>query len=426
MYKTAQLDNGIRLVYRPVDGVRSFAIGVYVKACSNYESDAEIGISHLIEHMMFKGTKKYSAKQIAEIIDDVGGVMNAYTAKDCTAYYAKVLSEHASLAIDLLADMLTNSQFLEADIAKEIQVVKEEIAMYEDSPEDVVYELFQTVAYGQHRLATPILGHAETIGQLTRAAILDYVARYYTAGNTVIAVAGDIPSDLIAQLNAAFADYPTGAQRAVVTAPDFLSRCDFINKDIEQNQMCIGFAGIPFGHPDYYCHLLISNVLGGTSSSLLFQRVREQGGLAYSIYSQPSFFKTAGHFTIYTSYRPSNQLAVAQAIKDCLVALETHFDDAVLARAKMQLKSAYILGLENSASIMSSLGKRSIYDIPVETIDQMMAAIEAIKLADIERCIAALTASKPALAMVGRLNASAVQEVYQIFNDGVDNESKNS
>ncbi len=423
MYKRYRLNNGSAVICHQIDGVKSFAIGVYVKACSNYETSREIGISHLIEHMMFKGTKKYSAKQIAEKIDDVGGVLNAYTAKDCTAYYAKVLSEHAPLAIELLADMLTNSQFLKADLSKEIQVVKEEIAMYQDSPEDVAYELLQTVAYGKHPLALPILGYADSLDSLTREAIVDYIGRYYTADNTIIAVAGDLPADLIDQLNAAFADYRQRGQQGAVAAAEFLAGYDFIDKDIEQNHICLGFNGIPYGHADYYTYLLISNVLGGTSSSLLFQNVREKHGLAYSIYSQPSFFKQAGHFTIYTSYRAQNQLAVASAIVDCLIALKSHFDEAVLARAKTQLKSAYILGLESSTSIMGAMGKRLIYDAKVETIEQMMAAIDNIRLSDVNRCIAALNSSKIALAMVGRLNEADVKAVYQLFCNGVNNES---
>ncbi len=426
MYKKYQLSNGSAVICHQIDGVKSFAIGIYVKACSNYETTAEIGISHLIEHMMFKGTKKYSAKQIAELIDDVGGVMNAYTAKDCTAYYAKVLSEHAPLAIDLLADMLTNSLFLSDDITKEIQVVKEEIAMYQDSPEDVAYELLQSVAYANHPLAAPILGYAESLDQLTRQSILDYIAKYYTADNTIIAVAGDLPDDLIAQLNAAFADYRPSGQQGAVAAAQFKGGYDFINKDIEQNHICLGFNGVPYGHADYYCYLLISNVLGGTSSSLLFQNVREKQGLAYSIYSQPSFFKQAGHFTIYTSYRAQNQLAVAQAIVECLTALKSHFDETVLTRAKTQLKSAYILGLESSASMMGAMGKRLIYDVAVETIDQMMASIDAISLSDVQRCINNLCDSEVALAMVGKLKADDVKAVYQLFSNGADNESKNS
>ncbi len=418
MYTVDYLDNGIKVIHRHIDGVRSFAIGVYVKACSNYESKEEIGISHLIEHMMFKGTEKYSAKQIAEIIDDVGGVMNAYTANDCTAYYAKVLSEHAPLAIELLSDMLKNATFLEADIKKEIQVVKEEIAMYEDSPEDVVYELFQRVAYGTHPLATPILGYADGIDNLSRQHILNYIAKFYTADNTVISMAGDIPSDIIAQLNSAFADYKRQGQPVTIAEPVFNGGYKFVNKDIEQNHMCVGFAGIPYGHDDYYSYLLISNTLGGTSSSLLFQKIREERGLAYSVYTHPTFFKQAGHFTVYTSYRRQNQLAVAQLIKACLIDLATHFDEAKLKRAKTQLKGAYILGLESSASIMSAMGKRSIYDVKLETMDQMMQAIDAITLEDINRCIQSITSGAVALSMVGQLSEDDVKAVYQIFNNG--------
>ncbi len=423
MYKINHLDNGIKVLHRHIDGVRSFSIGVYVKACSNYEDKTEIGISHLIEHMMFKGTEKYNAKRIAEIIDDVGGVMNAYTSNDCTAYYAKVLSEHAPLAIELLSDMLNNSKFLQADITKEIKVVKEEIAMYEDSPEDVVYELFQSAAYGSHPLARPILGYADDIDHLSRQHILNYIAKFYTADNTIIAMAGDIPSDIIAQLNDAFAEYKAQGKPINLVQPIFHGGYKFVNKEIEQNHMCVGFSGIPYGHKDYYCYLLISNTLGGTSSSLLFQKIREERGLAYSIYTHPTFFKQTGHFTIYTSYRRQNQLLVAQLIKTCLSELKNHFDEAVLKRAKAQLKGAYILGLESSTSIMASLGKRAIFDVEIETLDQMMQSIDAISLADVNRCVQSILSGEVALSMVGQVNENDVKAVYQVFNNGEEHAS---
>ncbi len=415
MYQVKQLDNGLTVVCNQVDGVRSFAIGVYVKACSNFERDFEIGISHLIEHMMFKGTKRHTAKQIAEIIDNTGGVMNAFTAKDCTAYYARVLTEHAPIAIDLLSDMLINSLFLEEDISKELQVVKEEIAMYEDSPEDVAFELFQKVAYGDHPLAYPVLGYAESLDQLTRAVILEYLDRFYTVENTVISVAGNLPDNLIEMLNSAFADYRKGGATVHLQAPAFKGGYQFTRKEIEQNHICVGFEGINFGHRDYYCYLLISNLFGGTASSLLFQKIRESAGLAYSIYSHPTFFKDAGHFSIYTSYRPQNQMQVANGIRNCIDALPNYIDAEMLAKAKMQLKGSYVLGLESSAALMSSLGKRSVYGAELYSIDQIMQKIDAISMDDIKRCIARIMQSEIALTMVGDLTEDEVKAVYQVF-----------
>ncbi len=415
MFEVRQLDNGIRVVCNQVDGVRSFAIGIYVKACSNFERDCEIGVSHLIEHMMFKGTERHGAKQIAEIIDNTGGVMNAFTAKDCTAYYARVLTEHAPIAIDLLSDMLINSRFLEEDIAKELQVVKEEIAMYEDSPEDVAFELFQKVAYGDHPLAYPVLGYADALDQLSREVILQYLDRFYTVENTVISVAGNLPDDLFDMLNNAFADYRKGGTTVKLNAPVFKGGYQFVRKEIEQNHICVGFDGINFGHKDYYCYLLISNLFGGTASSMLFQKIRESEGLAYSIYSHPTFFKDAGHFSIYTSYRPQNQMQVAKGIRSCIDALPNYIDEAMLSKAKMQLKGSYVLGLESSTALMSSLGKRSIYGTELYSIDQIMDKIDAIGSDDVKHCIARLLKSEIALTMVGDLSEDEVKAVYRVF-----------
>lgn len=413
MYQKHKLDNGITVITRHMDGVRSFAIGVFVKASSNQESVCEIGISHLIEHMMFKGTDKYSAKDIASKMDDIGGSMNAYTSKDCTAYYAKVLYQHADIAIELLSNMLTKSTFNSEELSKEIKVVQEEIAMYEDSPEDVAYEKFQSLIYQGHPLSQPVLGYNDSIEQIDRSAVLDYIKRFYTADHIVISVAGYLPDNLIKQLNHHFADYPLKGDTLKNSSPLFHGGVVSVNKDIEQHHMCLGFEGVKFGHQDHYSSLLLSNYLGGSSSSLLFQKIREENGLAYAIYSHPTFFIDAGHFTIYLSYQSQNEGRIVDLISACLNGLKDSFTEDILARAKMQLKGTYLLGLEGSGSIMSTLGKRAIYGATLQTMDEIIASIDAITLEQVHALIDRLSDSPVALAMVGPIDQSHAETVYQ-------------
>ncbi|MCK8058810.1 MULTISPECIES: pitrilysin family protein [unclassified Fusibacter] len=415
MFNVKKLSNGITVISRHMDAVRSLSIGVWIKAGSNFETKEQVGISHLIEHMLFKGTDKRSAKEIAETIDGIGGSINAFTSKDCTAYYAKVLHEDAPIAIDILSDMLLHSKFDEKELQKEINVVKEEIAMYEDSPEDVVYDLFAELAYPDHPLGLPILGYPETVSKISVEDIRNYMDDFYVSGNTVIAVAGYLPENLLELLEEYFKSYPVGDHVVELGSPTIAAGYKFAHKDIEQNHLCIGFEGVKFDSEDFYAMLLLSNYFGGTSSSKLFQRIREDNGLTYSIYSHPTYFKHAGNLSIYLSYQPQNEEEIIPLIVEELLDLKQGVTEEILISIKNQLKGSYILGLEGSSSIMNILGKRAIYDAPLQTMDAIIESISSITLEQVHRLIDQVISSPVAMTMAGRLEENDVKAVYEKF-----------
>lgn len=419
MFKTHVLSNGIKVITRHMESVRSFSIGVWVKVGSNDEPKEKIGITHLIEHMLFKGTSKRSAKDIAEVIDAIGGSMNAFTSKDCTAYYAKVLSEDAPIAIDVLSDMLLNSVFDPIELKKEIKVVKEEIAMYEDSPEDVAYDLLAALTYPDHPLGWSILGTPETVSHMTREDILAYMRDFYVADNIVLAVAGYLPDHLLEMLEEAFSQIQKGAHQLNLPKAQFNGGFMFADKDIEQHHLVFAFEGITFDADDYYAMLLLSNYFGGTSSSKLFQTIREDHGLTYSIYSHPTYFKHSGSFSVYLSYQPENHDAIVPLLIKEINALKAGIDESTLRSVKNQLRGSYLLGLEGSSSIMNILGKRSVYDAPLETMDEIIARIESISIKQIEALIDNLFKSPLALVMVGKLDEALVKNTYETIKNGI-------
>mgnify|MGYP001466717656 CR=1 FL=1 len=412
MFKTDKLSNGMKVITRHMDSVRSFSIGVWVKVGSNDEQKEKLGITHLIEHMLFKGTQKRTAKDIAEVIDAIGGSMNAFTSKDCTAYYAKVLTEDAPIAIDVLSDMLLHSTFDASELKKEIKVVKEEIAMYEDSPEDVAYELLADLTYPDHPLGWSILGTPETVSHITRDDILAYMNDFYVSGNIILACAGFLPENLLEMLEEAFAPVKAGQHQLDLEMAKFSGGYRFADKDIEQHHLVFAFEGITFDSLDYYALLLLSNFFGGTSSSKLFQKIREDHGLTYSIYSHPTYFKHSGSFSVYLSYQPENHDAIIPLLIEELNALKNGIDEDSLRSVKNQLRGSYLLGLEGSSSIMNILGKRSVYDAPIETMEEIMARIESITTQQVQKLIDDLFKSPLALVMVGKLEEALVKTTY--------------
>ncbi len=415
MYKEYKLSNGIKVLTRQMASVRSFAFGVYFNACSNYEEGYTLGISHLIEHMMFKGTSKHTAKEIVQSIDNIGGLINAYTSKDCTAYYSKVLYQDAEIPIKLIADMLKNSLMADSAIIKEIEVVKEEIAQYDDSPEDVCYDIFQKQVYDGHVLAEPVLGYDYTVDKIRSEEIRKYMQDFYTAENMVIACAGYLPDNLLELLEEEFGSFRTNGRKVDLPPASFKSAYCFAHKDIEQRHLCLGFDGIKYSDQRYYAMLLLSNVLGGTASSILYQKVREENSLCYSIYSHPTSFIASGHFTIYTSYQAQNQKAVTTLIAESIKQLKSDFDEDTLARAKRQLRGAYLLGLDNSMGQMTMLGKRAIYGGEILTMDEIIERIDSIELATVKGLIDEMFTDKLALAIVGRVDEKEVKSIYQEF-----------
>ena len=301
MIRQAQLSNGIRVVMEPMDNLRSVSIGVWVNAGSVYEAGADAGISHFIEHMVFKGTGRRSAADIAAEMDAVGGNLNAFTAKECTCFYAKVLDENLPLAVDMLSDITLHPALDEQEMEKEKRVVVEEILMSEDSPEDKAFETAGSAYYRGTALASAILGTPETVSAFTRDQVLSYMARRYVTGNTVIACAGSFrPETLLPLLEEAFGDCPRGeGDMLKEKEPRAGKKWLFVQKDTEQVNACLMLPGYRLDTPENFALAVLSNALGGSMSSRLFQKIREELGLAYSVYTYPMAYRDTGAICLY-------------------------------------------------------------------------------------------------------------------------------
>lgn len=363
MFQKEHLINGIRIVTEEIPYVNSVSIGIWVKAGSRYENHENNGISHFIEHMLFKGTKKRTAKEIATAIDKIGGQINAFTSKESTCFYAKVLDTHFDIALDVLADMYFNSTFAAEEIEKEKGVVMEEINMYEDSPEDLVHDLFSQVVWSGNPLGMSILGTEQSLNSLNRDSILQYFKKNYTPQNTVISVVGNFKhSDAVKKISSIFEkaeklEYSNEDNTKPSFAPEFIVK----NKSTEQVHLCIGFNGVDMKSKAFYPMLVFNNVFGGAMSSRLFQKIREDRGLAYSVFSYPSSFEDCGLFSIYAGAKPAHLKSVAELIMEEIHELKKNgITEEELYDSKEQLKGSYTLGLESTSGRMISIGKSEL------------------------------------------------------------------
>jgi predicted Zn-dependent peptidase len=386
------LDGGLRLITETMPHVRSVTIGVWLTRGSRHETDERGGIAHFVEHMLFKGTDTRSAEDIAQAIDSIGGQLDAFTAKEYASYYIKVLDEHVPLAVDLLADIVRRPAFAADEIEREKKVILEEIKMVEDTPDDLVHELFTQHFWEGHPLARPILGTPETVEALTRATLLEYFGRAYVAPNMIISAAGNLDHGRVRQLVLdAFdglgvtGDVPNGPAPRV--SPQVITRA----KELEQSHLCLGTNSYPQSHEDRYVSYILNTVLGGSMSSRLFQNIREKRGLAYSVFSGLSAYRDAGNITIYAGC--ANE-AVGEVIDLCVEELKTikrtPVADSELRRAKDHLKGSLMLSLENTSSRMSHLARQEIYFDRHFGLDETLAGVEAVSTGDLQRVAADL------------------------------------
>lgn len=378
MYKKYTLDNGLRIVTEHIPQVKSISIGLWIKAGSRNEDESNNGVSHFIEHMLFKGTENRSAKDIAEEIDGIGGQINAFTSKECTCYYAKVLDEHYELVLDVLADMFFKSKLDSLEIDKERSVIIEEISMYEDSPEDLAHDLLSQTIYSGNTLGLPILGTQKTLENIDKKSMKDYMENYYTPDNTVIAIAGNFEEkSLLQAIEKRFANWESQPHRSKQASEIKLNFEEKVKKkEIEQVHLCLGFQGTSLDSKNLYPLLVFNNILGGSMSSRLFQNIREEKGLAYSIYSYPSIYTDSGFLAIYAGMNPQQYSVVSELISQELSNLrEKGLTETEFRKSKEQLKGNYILGLESTSGRMSSMGKSElllgkIYS-PKEVVDRI-------------------------------------------------------
>jgi predicted Zn-dependent peptidase len=386
------LDNGLRILTERMTQVRSVSIGVWLTRGSRHESAAKSGIAHFVEHMLFKGTATRSAEDIAQAIDSIGGQLDAFTAKEYASYYIKVLDEHLPLAIDILADIVRNPAFSREDIEREKKVVVEEIKMVEDTPDDLVHELFTQGFWENHPLGRPILGTRETVESFNEEILREYFNEAYTPRNLIVSAVGNLEPDHVRELvDERFGSLTAGGSPSGEQAPRVVPKVQIRNKELEQSHLCVGVSSYPQSHDDRYSSYLLNTLLGGSMSSRLFQNVREKRGLAYAVFSGLSAYRDAGSFTVYAGC--ANE-AVGQVIDLVVEELrgvkQSPVPHAELQRAKDHLKGSLMLSLENTASRMSHLARQEIYFDRQFGLDETLQGIERVTAADVQRVAADL------------------------------------
>ena len=399
------LPNGLRVVGERLPYLRSVSIGAWMHVGSMMEEKAESGLSHFLEHMVFKGTEKRTARQIAEEMDAVGGQLNAFTGRDCTCFYAKVIDENLELAVDILADLVINATMDETELEKERGVILEEISMDEDSPEDLVHDMLQAAQFGEQSPGQPILGPADQIAAYTRDDLLNFRKKHYAPKETVVALAGNYdPDKVLAWVTEYFGGWEN--EIAPVETPDWqvLTGVNAIReKDTEQMHICMGFPGMAYGTEGVYPLAVANNILGGAMSSRLFQRIREDLGLAYSVYSYPNTYKGVGTFGLYAGVSPKNAELVLQEIRaelDKFVTegiTEKEFRDSVT-----QLRSGYLMGLESPGARMQGLGRSTLLRGKPLSHEATLAAIEAVTMEKVMEVARDVLTQDPCIAIVGK------------------------
>jgi predicted Zn-dependent peptidase len=381
------LDHGLRLATETMGHVRSVSIGVWLTRGSRHESETQGGIAHFIEHMLFKGTTSRTAEEIAQTVDSIGGQLDAFTSKEYAGYYVKVLDEHLPLAVDLLADLVTNPALRVDDIEREKKVILEEIKMVEDTPDDLVHELFTQHFWDGHPLGRPILGTPPTVESFEQPALREYFAGAYVASNFIVTAAGNLEHarlrDLVAE---AFHAVPAAGvrydERPPVPTPGVLSR----TKDLEQSHLCVGAHAYAQGHADRFAAYVLNTILGGSMSSRLFQNIREKRGLAYSVFSGLSMYRDAGMMSIYAGCANESVPQVLDlVIEEVRGLIASPVPQAELRRAKDHLKGNLMLSLESTSSRMTHLARQDLYFDRFYTLDETLESIEAVTAGDVQR-----------------------------------------
>ena len=386
MYNIFELKNGLRIVVEDIDYVNSVSVGLWVENGSRNETKDNNGISHFIEHMLFKGTIKRSSKELAESIEDVGGQLNAFTGKEATCFYVKILDSYLELAVEVLSDMLFNSRFAVEDIEKEKGVVIEEINMSEDSPEDVLVDLQCKATWGEDPLSLPILGTTDTVKSFTQEEIKEYLKSHYIPENSVISISGKFDMNLIEELINKYFGYWESTDKKITSysSPEITNNILYKKKSIEQLHLSLTFQGIKLGDENIYSLLIINNILGGGASSILFQKIREEMGICYSIYSYISTYKNVGLINIYAGLNPSFAIDAVKVIKAEVEAyIKNGITEEKLSKAKEQVKGSYILGLESTSSRMFSNGKSVLFLNRVNEPKIILEKINAVKMENI-------------------------------------------
>lgn len=390
MYKVKTLENGLTIIGEEIPYVKSISFGVWINAGSRIEDAKVSGVSHFIEHMLFKGTNKRTSKEIASEIDNLGGQINAFTSKECTCYYVKLLDEHIEIGLDILSDMILNSKFDEVDIDKERSVILEELKMYEDSPEDLAYDMLLEHIYAGDGLGMNILGTRESLKNIGKKELLEYFNTYYIPNNAVISISGNFNFDnMVEKIEDKFKNWNGKDFEIELNEASFKSCIIAKNKDTEQVNLVMNLKAVGIENNDeVYALAVINNVFGGSISSRLFQKIREEKGLVYSIYSAQSLYRKCGELGIFASMSNENLEEVCEIIKGEIRDLrENYLTEKEIHESKEQLKGSYLLDLESTGSRMMSIGKSMLLVNKVKTTDEILECINNVSFDSIKKVI---------------------------------------
>jgi predicted Zn-dependent peptidase len=410
MIQRTTLDNGIRVLSEKVPGCHSISLGVWVNNGSRHEPAELNGISHFIEHMLFKGTARRSAREIAREVDSVGGLLNGFTSREYSCYFVKILAEKLPMAVDLLGDLLCNSKFNLDDIEKERRVILQEIAMIEDSPEESIHDQFANDFWIGHPLGMPVIGTRSTVGDIGRQQMLDFMNERYVGRNLCVVAAGNLDHEelvtLVKQALGAVPEFGVGQEDV---APTVKRKVEIVHRDLEQTHICLGVAGLPQNHKDRYGTYLLNTILGGNMSSRLFQKVREELGLAYSVYSYHHNHSDSGAFIVYAGTSNESAPLVTQTILGELTRLRQEsvsFDE--LQSAKDYLKGGMLLSMESMDNRMTRLAKNEIFLRNVGiSLEESRAMIDAVTVELVQHMAESLFVNETLnLQITGRVSRS--------------------
>ena len=409
------MPNGLRVVGERIPHFRSTSVGLWIGTGSQHEYPDEAGLSHFLEHMVFKGTEKRSARQIAEEMDAVGGQLNAFTSKECTCFYAKTVDEHLDLAMDVVCDLATHPTFDPRELEKEKGVVLEEISMAEDTPEDLVHEILMLANYGDQPVARPILGTAERISGYRRENLANYWKCMYRPQNAVLSIAGNYDWAQVQELLQIHlgAWSPEGLRPHGCDTRSVDPTCLAKEKEIEQVHICLGFPGLSIGDPRNYELSLFNSVYGGAMSSRLFQKIREESGMAYTVYSYPNAYTDCGMLSVYAATNPDTAAQVYEQILE----VTREFVRSGLTReefnmAREQLKASFILGSESTSSRMQSNGRRMLLMNETRTESEVIDRVNAITFESANERMRATLAAPHSLALVGKGAKALAKQMY--------------
>jgi predicted Zn-dependent peptidase len=391
-YRKGFLPNGIRVVTERMEHVRSVAVGVWVETGSRHEAENRGGMSHLIEHLVFKGTATRSAEEIARTMDSVGGQMDAFTTKEHTCFYVQVLDEHLPLAVDLLTDILLHPLFNADELEREKSVVLQEIKMVEDTPDDIIHDLFAGQIWGGHPLGRPILGSREAVSAYDRTEALGYFTDEYVPPRVIIAVAGNVTHERVMELfSAGFRGFDRMPTERTAAPPALKPGVNIVNKTLEQVHLIMGFPGLHHSAPERYALFLLNDIIGGSMSSRLFQEVREREGLVYAIHSGVQAYTDTGTLYVYAATDEKNFSKVLKSTLKVLRELKkTGVTEEELRRAKDHLKGSLMLSLESTSSRMNRLAKHEMHLGSFLTMDAMLAAIDTVRHEEVQTLLAEL------------------------------------